>query len=99
MKNSENQIKYMPLKDCCIFQNGFAFKSNLFKDSGEKVVRITNISNNIIDLSDTKYIDLSDYKENLDNYIIKKDELVIAMSGAIFNSGYISLNVSLTAST
>ena len=54
------------------------------------MVRITNISNNIIDLSDTKYIDLSDYKENLDNYIIKKDEIVIAMSGA--TTGKIGIN-------
>ena len=41
------------LSEVCNFQNGFAFKSNTFKDSGTPVIRITNIKNEIIDDKNT----------------------------------------------
>lgn len=71
------------LGDVCKFQNGFAFRSGSFKDSGLPIVRITNISNNSVDLEDCKYFDSNDYiGTNLDNYIITKGDILIAMSGA-----------------
>ena len=85
-----NGVKYKKLLECCHFQNGFAFKSNLFKDRGEILLRITNINNNKIDLKDIKYINVNDYKEELNKYIVKNDEIVIAMSGA--TTGKIGIN-------
>ena len=76
--------------DVCDFQNGFAFKSNLFKEYGESIFRITNISNGIINEEDLKYFSINDYKENLDNYIVNKNDIVIAMSGA--TTGKIGIN-------
>lgn len=89
-KMCPNGVKYKKLFECCNFQNGFAFKSNLFRDDGEILLRITNICNNKIDLNDIKYISISDYKEELDKYIVKEDEIVIAMSGA--TTGKIGIN-------
>ena len=58
-----NGAPYIKINDCCNFQNGFAFKSNLFKDSGDILLRITNIDGEEINLSDVKYIDKNDYNE------------------------------------
>lgn len=90
-KMCPNGVRYKKILDCCYFQNGFAFKSDLFKDSGEILLRITNISNNKINLEDIKYIDVKDYKEELDKYIVKNDDIVIAMSGA--TTGKIGINM------
>lgn len=70
------------LGEVCIFQNGFAFKSNTFKDEGIPVVRITNIQNEKLDLSKIVYINPEDYESDLSKYEIKQGDLLIAMSGA-----------------
>ena len=85
-----NGVEYKKLGEVCNFQNGFAFKSALFKENGEAILRITNISNGVINEEDLKYFLLDDYKENLDNYIVSKNDIVIAMSGA--TTGKIGIN-------
>ena len=74
-EEGEEGVEWKKLGDFCSFQNGFAFKSNLFKDYGTPIVRITNITDNFIDLSDIKYFDKSDYRENLSPYKINKGEI------------------------
>jgi type I restriction enzyme S subunit len=67
----------------CDFVNGFAFKSNLFKPEGLRIIRITNINGCNVDLSDCKFFDETDYaKVNLDNYKILPGDILIALSGA-----------------
>ena len=85
-----NGVEYKKLGEVCNFQNGFTFKSTLFKENGEAILRITNISNGIINEEDLKYFLLGDYKENLGNYIVSKNDIVIAMSGA--TTGKIGIN-------
>jgi len=63
-------------------QNGFAFKSKLFVDSGLPIVRIKNIKNEKVSLNDVVYFNEKDYKKSLDTYKIKQYDLLIAMSGA-----------------
>lgn len=63
------------------FQNGFAFKSNLFKSDGLPIIRISNIQNGTVDLNDVVYFNANDYK-NLDSYRIYDGDFIIAMSGA-----------------
>lgn len=75
-------VEYKPLGDVCRFINGFAFKSSLFKETGEPIIRITNINGTDIDLNDIKYFDLRDYKSNLHQYIVEYGDILIAMSGA-----------------
>lgn len=61
-------------------QGGYAFKSNEFLKVGIPIIRISDINNNIIRINErTVY-----YKKiNIDDkFIIKKDDLLIAMSGA-----------------
>lgn len=70
----------LQLKDIISLQGGYAFKSELFKDEGVPIIRISNISpNNSVILDDLVYYDKLD---NDSDFIIKKGELIIAMSGA-----------------
>ena len=70
------------LGEVCGFQNGFAFKSKTFKDTGIPLIRITNIQNEKLDLSKIVYINPNDYDNDLSKYIIKQGDLLLAMSGA-----------------
>lgn len=72
------------------FQNGFAFKSTLFKDSGKAILRISNIQNNCIDTTNMVYYSDADYKENLSPYIVNPGDIIVAMSGA--TTGKIGVN-------
>jgi type I restriction enzyme, S subunit len=78
------------LGDVCGFQNGFAFKSKTFKETGFPVLRISNIQKDKIDLNKIVFIDTSDYNEDLSKYMVKKNDLLIAMSGA--TTGKIGFN-------
>lgn len=83
-------VEFHKLKSVCSFQNGFAFDSKRYKEIGEPIIRITNIQNNCIDIKDIVYFSLNDYNENLRKYVIKKNDIVIAMSGA--TTGKIGIN-------
>jgi len=78
------------LGDICGFQNGFAFKSNLFRDSGYPILRISNIQGEEIETRRVVYFRPEDYKENLDKYRVVNGDLLIAMSGA--TTGKIGFN-------
>lgn len=88
------EVEWKPLGEICDFQNGFAFKSNLFKDSGLPIVRITNIDGVNVDLTDVKYFDSIDYNTgNPLSYSIEEGDVLIAMSGATTGKiGYYNLN-------
>ena len=68
--------------EVCDFQNGFAFQSKTYKESGLPILRITNIQNDEIDTKSLVYFDIKDYKMNLDRFRVFQGDLLIAMSGA-----------------
>lgn len=70
------------LGEVCNFQNGFAFKSKLFKEKGFPVLRISNIQNDGISYNRIVFFNKGDYREDFSKYRVKKGDLVIAMSGA-----------------
>ncbi len=72
------------------FQNGFAFKSSLYKETGLPILRISNIQNQHIDLKNLVYFDPTEYKEKLDKFKVVKGDVVIAMSGA--TTGKLGIN-------
>ena len=56
--------KEVQLGNVCDFQNGFAFKSELFHESGTPLLRISNIQNESVSIDRLVFIDPSDYKED-----------------------------------
>ncbi|GAA8366208.1 restriction endonuclease subunit S [Helicobacter pylori] len=69
------------LGDICYLKNGFSFKSDLFKNMGIPIIRISNISSvdNCINTNDLVFYD----PILIDNdYILKQGDLTLAMSGA-----------------
>ncbi|WP_406538935.1 restriction endonuclease subunit S [Fibrobacter sp.] len=83
--------EYKKLGDVCDFINGFAFKSDKFRECGLPVLRISNIKNDIIDENGMVFFSLSDYRENFDNYEVLPGDIVIAMSGA--TTGKIGIHI------
>jgi len=75
-------VEWKTLGEVCDFKNGFAFKSRLFKETGLPIIRITNVNGKTIDLSNAKYFDPEDYKENTESYAVNYGDILVAMSGA-----------------
>ena len=76
------EVEWKTLGEVCKFKNGFAFKSSLFKEVGDPIVRITNIDGKIVNTDDVKYFHMKDYIEDLTSYTVNKGDIIIAMSGA-----------------
>lgn len=64
-------------------QNGYAFKSNDFKEEGEVgIIKIKNINGNVVDIEKTDFVD-TNVVERLDKkFKIERGSLLIAMTGA-----------------
>ena len=75
-------VEWKKLGEVCDFQNGFAFKSSLFKEKGQPIIRITNISEGRVTNEDYKYFDVSDYPERVEEFKVFQGDILIAMSGA-----------------
>jgi len=69
------------LNDVLIIQGGYAFKSNLFNQGANKVIRIGDILP-IIKLS--KFSGTYSSETPNEKYIVKKDDFMMALSGATF---------------
>ena len=76
-----NSWAWVKLGDICDFQNGFAFKSKDFKNSGYFVIKIANIQNNEITKENAVFCE-PEICENLENFSVKNGDILIAMSGA-----------------
>lgn len=64
-------------------QNGYAFKSNDFKNIGKNsVIKIKNISGGIIDIERTDFIDNSVISKVHNKFKIEAGDILIAMTGA-----------------
>ncbi|MFY0714977.1 restriction endonuclease subunit S [Seonamhaeicola sp. NFXS20] len=67
------------LGDLLKLKNGFAFKSSNYKSEGIPVLRIGDIQDWSVDVENAKRVDEN---EEYDSYIVKKGDILIAMSGA-----------------
>lgn len=69
--------------EVCYVQNGYAFKSNDFKEEGEVgIIKIKNINGNVVDIEKTDFVD-ANVVERLDKkFKIESGSLLIAMTGA-----------------
>jgi type I restriction enzyme S subunit len=80
--------------EVCYVQNGYAFKSNDFKEEGEvSIIKIKNISGNVVDIEKTDFVD-ANVVERLDKkFKIESGSLLIAMTGAeVGKIGLVPLN-------
>ena len=73
-----NNWTWTTLGSVCNFENGFAFSSEDYKQEGTPLIRISNISDNTIDLNGCVFVQ----KEIDDKFLVKEGDLLIALSGA-----------------
>ncbi len=72
-------MEFVKIGTVCKLRNGFAFKSTNFTETGVPIIRISNISDNIV--SPEKSVRTT-YENVFDNYKIINGDILIAMSGA-----------------
>ena len=78
-KELPNNWSEIELGSILKLKNGYAFKSEDFRDKGVPVIRISNIQNEQVLTEDAARIDISKIKQE---FVIKQGDILIAMSGA-----------------
>ena len=73
--------KYFKLNDICDISGGYAFKSTSFRECGIPIIRIGDISDNKINISETTAY-INENIEKHKKFIISKGDILIALSGA-----------------
>ena len=79
MDKKTNNWQIKKLGEVCKLKNGYAFKSDNYLDNGIPVIRISDIKDGLIVPRNTVYVSEDSV---YDNYIIKENEIIVAMSGA-----------------
>lgn len=61
--------------------SGFAFKSNDFTEEGIPVIKIKNVNNRVVDLSETQYFPEIKVTDKHQKFFLKDKDVLIAMTG------------------
>ena len=69
------------LEDICLIKNGFAFKSEEYRENGRKVVRTKNFNNGYVEDNDNVYISVES-EEKYSQYLLMKKDFLLVMVGA-----------------
>ena len=77
MNNSTNK-----LGDFVNFQNGYAFKSSDYSEFGHYLIRIKNVQSGFIEINDKCFVNIPK-SEKFDKFILKKDDILISLTGNV----------------
>jgi len=69
-------------------QNGYAFKSGEYSSAGYFLMRISNVQDGEITLSNPKYIQIDDKK--LERFVLKNGDILVSLTGNIGRVGMIT---------
>ena len=79
-----NNWRWCRIGDICELLNGYAFKSNQYKDTGVRVIRITNVQNGyIVDNNPKFYPSIPD----IEKYALKEGDLLMSLTGNVGRVG------------
>ncbi len=78
--------KTLKLGDVASLQNGFAFKSSDYVDSGHFVMRITNVQQGYISAHNPKYISI-DPTSSLARFVLNEGDILISLTGDVGRVG------------
>ncbi len=67
------------LGEVCKLKNGYAFKSSDYLEEGIPVIRISDINEGVVSVNNSVKV-IAD--EEYENHIVRKDDILVAMSGA-----------------
>lgn len=76
------------LSDFASFQNGYAFKTKDWTDSGHPVVKIGNVKPGIVDLSGCSFV-AHETVNGLDRFSLKRGDLLVGMTGYVGETGLV----------
>ena len=68
--------------------NGYAFKSSIYRESGIKVIRITNVQDGFVCDDDPKYYP-KDYANELQKYMLHENDLLMSLTGNVGRVGFL----------
>lgn len=74
------------LGDICNILNGYAFKSSEYKESGIRVIRITNVQSGYIEDKEPKYYSF-EKKAEIGKYMLKENDILISLTGNVGRVG------------
>jgi type I restriction enzyme S subunit len=77
------------LGEICELLNGYAFKSSKYIQSGLRVIRITNVKKGYVIDEDPQFYPI-ETQEELKKYILKKDDLLVSLTGNVGRVGILN---------
>jgi type I restriction enzyme S subunit len=81
VEEAQEDWEERPLKDVCQINNGYAFQSETYRESGQKIIRTMNFNNHWIELNSLVYIS-DELAKSFKKYYLKRNDFLLVMVGA-----------------
>lgn len=80
--NAQDDWEEKPLKDVCLIRNGFAFKSESYQESGQKIIRTTNFCNGFVEPGNDVVFISDELSQSFNAYHLDRKDFLLVMVGA-----------------
>ena len=77
----ESKWPFVPIGECAAVYSGFAFKSKDLGEEGIPVVKIRNVNNKTVDITETQFFPEQYITQRHDKYFLEDRDVLIAMTG------------------
>jgi type I restriction enzyme S subunit len=84
--SADKSVEELKVGDHIKFQNGYAFKSCWFKDSGVRLCRNVNVSHGILDWGESKFVD-EGVAEEFERFALSEDDIVLSLDRPLITTG------------
>jgi type I restriction enzyme S subunit len=81
VEEAQEDWEERPLKEVCLINNGYAFQSETYKETGQKIIRTMNFNNHWIEFNSLVYIS-EELAKSFDKYYLKRNDFLLVMVGA-----------------
>ena len=75
-------VEFKELSEVSNILNGYSFKSNKYRNTGVRVIRISDVQKGKITDKDVKFYPIESLKE-IERYVLKENDLVISLTGNV----------------
>jgi type I restriction enzyme, S subunit len=81
VEEAQEDWEEKPLKEVCLINNGYAFQSETYKETGQKIIRTMNFNNHWIEFNSLVYIS-EELAKSFNKYYLKRNDFLLVMVGA-----------------
>ncbi|MBC7786223.1 MAG: restriction endonuclease subunit S [Methylophilaceae bacterium] len=81
VEEAQEDWEEVPLRDVCSINNGYAFQSETYRETGQKIIRTMNFNNHWIEFNSLVYVS-EELAKSFEKFYLRRNDFLLVMVGA-----------------